>query len=90
MEHLMPRQYPTHFRRDRVDRTLADESVVFLVRTTSAPEQTLHWRKHQALINEGPVDGLTEGAELRPTNKHFTAFEKELKLVKETSELFDA
>jgi transposase-like protein len=88
----MPRQYPPHFRRDMVNRMLAGESVLSLVRETSVPEQTLHRWKHQALVDQGMVDGVdsTESAQLQAANKRIKALEKELQLVKDASELFDA
>ena len=88
----MPRQYPPHFRRDMVDRMLAGESVLSLVQETSVPEQTLHRWKHQALVDVGLIDGVdsAEGAELREANKRIKALEKELQLVKDAAELFDA
>ena len=88
----MPRQYPPHFRRDMVNGMLAGESVLSLVQETSVPEQTLHRWKHQALIDVGLTDGVdsAEGAELRAANKRIKALEKELQLVKDPSELFDA
>ena len=88
----MPRQYPPHFRRDMVNRRLAGESVLSLVQETSVPEQTLHRWKHQALIDVGLIDGVdsAEGSELRAANKRIKALEKELQLVKDASELFDA
>ena len=88
----MPRQYPPHFRRDLVNRMLAGESALSLVRETSVPEQTLHRWKHQALVDQGLVHGVnsTESAQLRAANKRIKALEKELQLVKDASELFDA
>ena len=76
----MPRQYPPHFRRHMVNRMLAGESVLSLVRETSVPEQTLHRWKHQALVDQGMVDGVnsTESAQLRSANKRIKASEKEL------------
>ena len=91
-EHLMPRQYPPHFRRDMVNRMVAGESVLSLVEETSVPEQTLHRWKHQALIDAGVKDGLDsqESAELRSLRKRIRVLEQELQLVKDASELFDA
>lgn len=88
----MPRQYQPHFRRDVVNRMLAGESVLSLVHETSVPEQTLHRWKHQALVDQGKVDGVnsTESTELREAKKRVTALEKELQLVEDASELFDA
>ena len=88
----MPRQYPPHFRRDMVNRILAGESVLSLVRETSVPEQTLHRWKHQALVDQGMVNSVnsTESADLRVANKRIKALEKELQLVKDASDLFDA
>ena len=56
------------------------------------PGQTLHRWKHQALVDVGLIDGVdsAEGAELRAANKRIKALEKELQLVKDASELFDA
>jgi len=87
----MPRQYPPHFRRDMVNRMLAGERVLSLVQETSVLEQTLYRWKHQALIDEGMVDGVNsaESAQLRAANKRIKALEKELELVKDASELFD-
>ena len=88
----MPRQYPSHFRRDMVNRMLAGESVLSLVQETSVPEQTLHRWKHQALIDGGLIDGVVsaESAQLREAKKGIKTLEKELQLVKDASELFDA
>jgi transposase-like protein len=71
---------------------LAGESVLSLVQELSVPEQTLHRWKHQALIDVDLIDGVdsAEGAELRAANKRIKALEKELRLVKDASELFDA
>ena len=87
---LMPRQYPPHFRRDMVNRTVPGETVLCLVQETSVPDQTLHRWKHQALVGQGLVDGVNsaECAELRAANKRIEALEKELQLVKDASELF--
>lgn len=56
------------------------------------PEQTLRRWKHQALVDQGLVDGMNsaDSAQLRATNKRITALEKKLQLVTDTSELFDA
>ena len=88
----MPRQYPPHFRREMVNRMLAGESVLSLVQETFVPEQTLHRWKHQALIDVGLIDGVdsAEGSELREAKKRIKALEKEIQLVKDASELFDA
>ena len=88
----MPRPYPHHFRRDMVIRMLAGESVLSPVWETSVPEQTLHRWKHQALIDVGLIDGVdsAESAQLRAANKRSKALEKELQLVKDASDLFDA
>ena len=88
----MPRQYPPHFRRDMVNRMLAGESVLSLIQETSVPEQTLHRWKHQALVDQGMVDGVnsTESAQLQAAKNRITALEKELQLVKDASELVDA
>lgn len=79
----MPRQCPPHFRRDMVNQMLAGKSVLFPVPETPVPERALHRWKHQALVNQGRVDGVNseESAQLRV---------KELQLVKDASELFDA
>ena len=92
MKHLMPRQYPPDFRGDMVNRTLAGESVLSLVQETSVPEQTLHRWSHQALIDVGLIDGVdsVESDRLRAADKSIKALEKELQLVKDPSELFDA
>jgi len=87
----MPRQYPPHFRQEMVDRMLAGETVLALVRESSVPEQTLHRWKHQTLVDEGLVDGVDSSAhaERRAARKRIKALEKELRLVKDASELFD-
>ena len=56
------------------------------------PGQTLHRWKRQALVDVGLIDGVdsAEAAELRAANKCIKALEKELQLVKDASELFDA
>lgn len=76
----MPRRYPRHFRRDRVNQTLAGESVLSWVQETSVPERTLHRWRQPALIDQGPVGGRNseESAQLRAGNKHFSALEMEL------------
>jgi hypothetical protein len=63
----MPRQYPPLFRHEMIDRMLGGETVLALVGETGVPEQTLHWWKHQALIDAGLVDGVdsSEQVELR-------------------------
>ena len=88
----MPRQYPPHFRRDMVNRMLAGESALSLVQETSVPEQTLHRWKRQALVDQGMVDGVnsTESAQLQEANRSIKVLGKELQLVKDASELFDA
>ena len=88
----MPRQYPPPLHRDRVNRLLAGESVLSLVREISVPEQTLHRWKHLALIDVGLIDGVdsAEGAELQAAKKRIKALEKELQLVKYASELLYA
>jgi transposase-like protein len=75
-----------------VNRMLGGESVLSLAQETSVPEQTLHRWKHQALVNQGLRDGVgsSDSAQLRAANKRIKALEKELQLVKEASELFDA
>ena len=59
----MPRQYPPHFRQEMVDRMLAGETDLALVAETGLPEQTLHRWKHQALVDEGLVDGVDSSVE---------------------------
>ena len=80
LEHLIPRQYPPHFRGDIVNRMLAGESVWSLVQETSVPEQTLHRWKHESLVDKGMVDGVnsTESAQLQAANQRIKALEKEL------------
>jgi hypothetical protein len=65
----MRRQYPPHFRRDMVNLMLAEE--------TSVPKQTLHPVNHQALVDQGLVEGLNsaESAQLRAPNKGIKALE---------------
>ncbi len=88
----MPRQYPPHFRQEMIDRMMAGETVLTLVAETGLPEQTLHRWKLQARVDAGLVDGVdsVESAELRAARKRINALEKELQLVKDASELFDA
>ena len=47
-------------------------------------EQTLHWSRHQALIDQGIVGGSrsTENNQLLAENKDMKALEKELQLVR--------
>jgi putative transposase len=88
----MPRQYPTGYRDETVRRMLAGESVSDLVFESRVPMQTLHRWKHQALIDAGLVEGTdsTESAALRAALKRIKSLEKELKLVKDASEICDS
>jgi hypothetical protein len=74
------------------NRILAWESILSLAHETSVSEQTPHRWKHQALINVGLIDGVDsdECAQLREANERIKALEKELPLVKDASDLFDA
>lgn len=71
---------------------LAGDNNLSLVEETSLPQQTFHRWKHQALVDQGLVDGANsaESAQLLAESKHFSAQEEELQLLKDTSELFDA
>ncbi len=88
----MPRQYPTGFRDEMVDRMLAGESVLALCSDSGVPEQTLHRWKRQALIDAGVIDGIDsiESAALRAAHARIRALEKELRLVKDASEIYDS
>ena len=74
-EHLIPRQYQPHLRRDMVNRMLAGESFLSMVHETFMPEQTLHRAKHEAPVDQGLVDGVnsTESAQLREAKKRIKA-----------------
>jgi len=54
----MPRQYPTGLRDEMVRRWFTIELVPFICSDTGVPEQTLHRRKHQTLIDVDLVDGI--------------------------------
>jgi putative transposase len=71
---------------------LAGEPVLTVCSDTGVPEQTLHRWKHQALIDVGVAEGIdsTESAALRAAHKRIKALEKELQLVKDTSEIYDS
>ena len=88
----MPRQYPSGFRDELVQRMLGDEPVLTIRDETGVPEQTLHRWKHQGLIDTGVKDGVDsrESAALRAASKRITALEKELQLVKDASEIYDS
>lgn len=88
---LMPRQDFPYFLRDVVNQTLAGESVLPWFQVTSVPERLLHGGKHQALVDQGLIDGVNfaESVQLRAANKGIKAGEKELQFVKDASELFD-
>jgi hypothetical protein len=73
-----------------IDRMLGGEAVLALLLETRVPKQTLHRRKHQALIDAGRVEGVdsTQNGELRAAEERITALEEEPQLVKEASALF--
>jgi transposase-like protein len=88
----MPRQYPTGFRDELVQRMLGGEPVLAVRDDTGVPEQTLHRCKHQAFIDAGLVDGIdsTQSAALRAAHKRINFLEEELELVKDASEIYDS
>jgi transposase-like protein len=75
-----------------VDRMLAGEPGLYLVAQTQVPEQALHRWKRQAQIDAGLTDGgnRVEGVGLRTAPKRIKALEKELRLVKDASEIYDS
>jgi len=88
----VPRQHSPHFRQEMIDRMLGGGTVLALVAETGVPEQTLHRWEHQALVDAGLVNGVDSSAhaERRAAKKSIKALEKELQLVKDASDLFDA
>ena len=88
----MPRQYPPGFRDELVQRMLNGEPVLTIRDDTGVPEQTLHRWKHQGLIDAGLAEGIdsVESSALRSANKRIKALEKELRLVKDASEIYNS
>jgi len=88
----MPRQYPPGFRDELVQRMLGGEPVLAVRDDTGVPEQTLHRWKHQGLIDAGLAEGIdsVESSALRSANKRIKALEKELRLVKDASEIYNS
>ena len=88
----MPRQYPTAFRQEPIDRMLVGESVLSLVSEYSVPEQMLHRWKSQGRVDAGLAEGVTstESQALRDAHRRIKELEDELALVKAASEIYDA
>ena len=88
----MPYQYPLAFRQEFIDRMLRGESVQSLAVESGVPLQTLHRWKAQALVDAGVRKGSTsrELSDLREARKRIKELEDELRLVKDTCEIFDS
>jgi len=61
-----------------INRVLAGETIGTLADLTVVPDQTLHRRKDQALIDRGETNGANsaENAQLRAAHKRIKALEK--------------
>jgi transposase-like protein len=84
-------QYEPAFRREVCERLLAGESVERLARELSMSPGTLYRWKRQALVDVGQVLGPKsfESDPLAQARRTIKELEKELKLVKAASALFD-
>jgi transposase-like protein len=87
----MPYHYAPEFRRDVCERLLADESVAALAEELSVSMQTLYRWRRQALVDVGRLRGPKsfEVDPLAQARRKIKDLEKELKLLRAASALFD-
>lgn len=87
----MPFQYAPEFRRQVCERLLAGESVTGLSKELSVSMHTLYRWRHQALVDVGQLLGPKsfEVDPLAQARRKIKDLEKELKLVRAASALFD-
>jgi transposase-like protein len=87
----MPFQYAPEFRREVCQRMLAGESVLRLAKELSVGSGTLYRWRRQALVDVGRLRGPKsfEADPLARARRKIKDLEKELKLVKAASALFD-
>jgi transposase-like protein len=87
----MPFQYAPQFRRTVCERLLAGESVSGLAKELSVSMHTLYRWRHQALVDVGRLLGPKsfEVDPLAQARRKIKDLEKELKLVRAASALFD-
>ena len=91
LEVVMPKRYPKNFRKDVCERLLAGESVAGLAKELSVSMHTLYRWRHQALVDVGQLLGPKsfEVDPLAQARRKIKDLEKELKLVRAASALFD-
>ncbi|MGB0971835.1 MAG: transposase, partial [Mycobacterium sp.] len=87
----MPRMYPAVVRRQIVSRLRSGEAVATVAAETEISQSTLFRWKHQALIDDGVVEGIpsVEADELAAAHKRIAQLEAELALTRDACELFD-
>ena len=87
----MPYHYAPDFRRDVCERLLGGASVAALAEELSVSMQTLYRWRRQALVDVGRLRGPKsfEADPLAQARRKIKDLEKELKLVRAASALFD-